>query len=171
MGRSATHPLAHRASANDLGRYGRNGPVLTDNPRRPASPVPPPSPGEHVWILLRWNVLTAGQAHQLAQGRARVEPKDPTLIACQVGCYWCHQGYDQVNERCPAFDEQPEEPTDEPTPLDPAPEEAVPVDPPTPPDAGPPAVELEVQPDLAVEVDPLAQPMTETNLTVPANQR
>lgn len=143
MGRNP-HPLARRSQWQNLGRYGQKGPVFTPA-HRPAPAVPAPVPGEHCWILLRWNVLTTGQAHQLAGGRARVEPKDASLIAGQVGCYWCHQGYDKAGERCPAFDEQPE-PDDVPTPLEPAPEEAVPVDPPTPPDAGPPAVELRLLP-------------------------
>ena len=142
MGRSApAHPLARRPPKNDLGRYAGRIQFTAAKPGRTASPIPAPVPGEHLWILLRWNVLTPGQAHQLAQGKARVEPKDHTLIAGQVGCFHCHEGYDKAGERCAAFDEPPAEP-EAPEPLEPAPEEAVPVDPPTPPDAEPPAVEL-----------------------------
>lgn len=143
--RGPAHPLARRQPHQTLGRYAKpKEPVVTPPDRAPV--IPPPEPGKHLWILLRWNVITDGQAHQLAQGKARVEPKERTLIAGQVGCYWCHQGYDQVNVRCGAFpDPDPDDESVEidPQPLEPA-EEGVPVDPPTPPDAGPPAVELEL---------------------------
>lgn len=112
----------------------------------PRSALPPKVDGEHRWVSLRWNALTLTQAQAVQRG-ARIEPRAESLVALTVGCFDCHAGYAVAADTpCPGAAEPP------PAPLEPAPD-AVPVEAPTSPDAGPPVVEL-------------ARPMSETALTL-----
>lgn len=141
------HPLATRRPKEDLGRWAPKTP--TAPPHRQPN-LPPP--GQHIWVLLSWHIITAGQAAAVANsGAVTVEPS--RLIARQVGCYTCRVQYaDGVGKPCSAPQLDPETPPEEP-PIEPEPPpQEVPVDPPTPPDAGPPVVEL-------------ARPMGETALS------
>lgn len=133
--------------AVQLGRFAKR-------PKSKPAPAPTlhmPPPGEHLWVLMRWDLLTPTQAAAVAAG-SHVEPRAVAAVARQVGCYRCHIDYAR-GQLAPC--EVEEQPVPEPVPLDTPTEPEVPVDPPTPPDAEPPVVEL-------------AQPMSETALTLTA---